>query len=163
MSEVTTEVKETKPAEEQKPQEEESKTDWKAEARKWEARAKENKSAAEKLQELEDAKKSEIQKAQEVAHAAQAELAATRAEATRLRVAAKHGIGEDHLDLLSGDDEEELEAKASKLASLIKTTTEEHAPRKGAWAPFDPDEGRSPSSKRTVADQFADWSDATFN
>lgn len=37
-------------------------TDWKAEARKWEARAKENRTAAEKLAQLEDANKSETEK-----------------------------------------------------------------------------------------------------
>lgn len=123
-------------------------TDWKAESRKWEARAKENKSAAEKLQELEDSQKSEIQKAQEAAQTAQAELAKSKAETLRLKIAATHGIGEDHLDLLTGADEEELEAKAKKLSTLIKSTTEEPAPKKGAWAPFDPDEGKSPSSNK---------------
>ena len=161
MSEVTTPVEDQKPAE--NPQEEESKTDWKAEARKWEARAKENKTAAEKLQELEEAKKSELQKAQEAADKAQKQAEEALAEAARLRIAAKHGIGEDHLDLLTGSSDDELEAKAQKLSALIKSTTEEPAPKKGAWAPFDPEEGKSPSGKQSVADQFAEWSDATFN
>lgn len=109
-----------------------------------------------RLKEIEDAEKSELQKAQEAAESAQRELAATRTEAARLRIAAKHGIGEDHLDFLTGSDEEELEAKAVKLATLIKTPTNEEPQRKGAWAPFDPDEGKSPSSSYgTTADKFA--------
>ena len=47
-------------------------TDWKAEARKWEQRAKENKTAAERLAELESANKSEIERATEKATAAEA-------------------------------------------------------------------------------------------
>lgn len=109
-----------------------------------------------RLKEIEDAEKSELQKAQEAAETAQRELAATKTEAARLRIAAKHGIGENHLDFLTGSDEEELEAKAVKLATLINTTTEPE--RKGAWAPFDPDEGKSPSSSYgTTADKFAEF------
>lgn len=109
-----------------------------------------------RLKEIEDAEKSELQRAQEAAEAAQRELAATKTEAARLRIAAKHGIGEDHLDFLTGSDEEELEAKAVKLAALIKTPTNEEPQRKGAWAPFDPDEGKSPSSSSfSAADAFA--------
>lgn len=109
-----------------------------------------------KLKEIEDSEKSELQKATEAAETAQRELAATKSEAARLRIAAKHGIGEDHLDFLTGADEDELEAKAVKLAALINTTTTEPAPKKGAWAPFDPDEGRSPASNSfSAADAFA--------
>lgn len=110
-----------------------------------------------KLKEIEDAEKSELQRAQEAAEAAQRELSATKAEAARLRIAAKHGIGEDHLDFLTGSDEEELEAKAVKLAALIKTQkADDSEPRKGAWAPFDPDEGKSPDGGgMTIAEQFA--------
>lgn len=131
-------------------------TDWKAEARKWESRAKENRTAAEELQQLKDAEKSELQRATEAAEAAQRELAASKSEAARLRIAAKHGIGEDHLDLLTGANEDELEAKAEKLAKLITTPTTQEPARKGAWAPFDPDEGKSPKSlPGNPADRFA--------
>lgn len=93
--------------------------DWKAEARKWEARSKENAGAAQRLAELEEASKSELQKAIDRATAAEQALATSQAESLRLSIAARHGITGDHLDLLSGADEAELEAKASKLASLI--------------------------------------------
>lgn len=120
-------------------------TDWKAEARKWESRAKENFSATEELQKLKDAEKTDLQRATDAAAAAQSELASAKAEAARLRIAAAHGIGGDHLDLLTGDTDEELEAKAKKLAALITKPEPVEPERKGAWAPFDPDEGKSPS------------------
>mgnify|MGYP006929311749 CR=1 FL=1 len=46
-------------------------TDWRAEARKWEARAKENRDAANRLQQLEDANKSETEKLTERATVAE--------------------------------------------------------------------------------------------
>lgn len=94
-------------------------TDWKAEARKWEARSKENAGAAQKLAELEEASKSELQKAIDRAAAAESALSASQAESLRLSIAARHGISGDNLDLLSGADEAELEAKATKLSALI--------------------------------------------
>lgn len=100
-----------------------------------------------KLKEIEDSEKSELQKATEDAEAARADAAAAKAEAARLRIATKHGIGEDHLELLTGSDDKELEANAMKLAALIKPSIEPPAQKKGAWAPFDPDEGKSPESK----------------
>ena len=87
-------------------------TDWKAEARKWEARAKENAVKARRADELEESQKSEIQKAQERAEAAEAALAAKEHEATRLRIAAAHGVP---ANLLSGSTEDEIEASAQAL------------------------------------------------
>lgn len=126
-------------------------TDWKVEARKWEARAKENFGAVEELQKLKDAEKSELQRATDAAEAAQRELAAAKAESARLRIAAAHGIGEDHIDLLTGDSDDELEAKAKKIAALITKPEQGEPERKGAWAPFDPDEGKSPSGGATAS------------
>lgn len=87
-------------------------TDWKAEARKWEARAKENAVKARRADELEESQKSEIQKAQERADAAERELATTKQETLRLSVAAKHGVP---AHLLSGSNEDEIEASAQAL------------------------------------------------
>lgn len=80
-----------------------------------------------KLKQIEDAQKSELERAQEAAEAAQRELAESKSEAARLRIAAKHGIGEDYLDFLTGADEQDLEAKALKLSELIAKP--EAAPR----------------------------------
>ena len=74
-----------------------------------------------KLKEYEDRDKTELEKLQERAERAEQELESARVEQTRLTVAAKHGITADHLDLLTGSTEEEIDAKASKLASLITT------------------------------------------
>lgn len=85
---------------------------WKALARKNEARAKENAEKARKFDEVEDANKSELQRLQDQLAAAQ--KAAQEAESGRLRasIAAKHGVPES---LLSGGDEESLEASAVAL------------------------------------------------
>lgn len=89
---------------------------WKTLARKNEARAKENAAAARRLQEIEDAAKTEQQRLEERAAAAERERDETRAELTRLRVAARHGIGEEDLDLLGSGTDEEIEARARRLA-----------------------------------------------
>lgn len=123
------------PASTSEPPVQEDTTDWKAEARKWEARAKENRSAAAELQQLKDAEKTELQRAAEKVAAAQREAEAAKAEAARLRIAAKHGISEEYLDLLTGDDEEELEAKAKKLAALVTAQTKSEPNAAGSDVP----------------------------
>lgn len=94
-------------------------TDWKAEARKWEARAKDNlasarvnEDAAKRLAELEDAQKSEAQKQQEALEKAQRELAELTVAKTRAEVAAAKGVP---AELLTGGTQEELEAAADAL------------------------------------------------
>ena len=97
-------------------------TDWKAEARKWEQRAKDNKSAADKLAELEEAQKSEIEKVADRAAAAEKAAAEAKAEALRWKVAAKHGISDEDADLfLTGTDEETLTKQAERLAQRSET------------------------------------------
>lgn len=127
--------------------------DWKAEARKWEARAKENSEAARRLAEIEVAEQSnlsELEKATRRAESAEKALAAKEAEALRLAVASKHGISGDYLDLLTGDGEAELTAKAEKVAALIKAKSDASA------GPYVPSEGVRPSgATKTPADLFA--------
>lgn len=55
-------------------------TDWKAEARKWEQRAKENKAAAKELEALKQSQMTEQQKAEKRAEQAEAELKQLKAE-----------------------------------------------------------------------------------
>ena len=116
-------------------------TDWKAEARKWEGRAKENSTAAQKLAEIEESKKSETQKLQE--QLAQYEQRATQAERDRERLAviAKHGIPEEYHDLIHGSGSESLAASAAKVKALI---TANEAPKQGASFVI-PSEGGSPA------------------
>lgn len=101
-------------------------TDWKAEARKWESRAKANYSAVEKLQTLEDEKKSELEKAQDKAAQALKEAEDAKREAARFRVAASNGIGDEYFDLLTGSTEVELTAQAEKISQLIASTKTPH-------------------------------------
>jgi len=116
-------------------------TDWKAEARKWEARAKENSGAASKLAEIEEANKSEAQKLQEQLAQLQERAAVAERDKARLAVIAKHGIPEEFQDLVHGADADALEASAAKLKSLIQTTVE---PAQSASFVI-PDEGKSPN------------------
>jgi hypothetical protein len=95
-------------------------TDWKAEARKWEDRAKQNKSAAEELDKIREAQKTEEQKRVERENALEKELAGYRtreqiakwkadvAEATNVPVA-----------VLAGSTLEEIQEHAEKLKPLI--------------------------------------------
>lgn len=103
----------------------ETEPDWKAESRKWETRAKENKAkldeATPKLTEydrLVEASKSDAERLQEAAEAAKAEAQTAREETIRLRVAIKHGISDADLDLLGSGTEEQLDARAARLAAL---------------------------------------------
>jgi hypothetical protein len=92
-------------------------TDWRAEAKKWETRAKENKTAAERLAALEESQKSEQQKLMERAEAAERERDSMRTEALRLRIAAEKGLTPKQAARLRGSSEEELLADADELLS----------------------------------------------
>ena len=108
-------------------------TDWQAEARKWEKRAKENKSAADRLAEIEESKKTEIQKAMERAEQAEQRINELEREKTRLSVIASHGIPEDYQDLIKGDSEEELAASAEKVKSLIESAAQKQGAEQASY------------------------------
>lgn len=95
---------------------------WKTMARKQEQRAKENAAAAQRLAELEDAQKTEQQRLEDRAAAAEAERDTARQELTRLRMAARYGIGEDDLDLLGSGTDDEIEARAKRLSERLTST-----------------------------------------
>lgn len=130
--------------------------DWQAEAarltaesRKWEARAKENKAAADRLAELEEASKSAEQRAAE--RLAAAEKAAAEAEAKVLRrdIALEHKLTSEDAALLDTiTDETTLRALAARLAP----SDEPHAPR--APRP-DHNQGGQIGNAATLGDQFA--------
>lgn len=69
-----------------------------------------------------DEQKSEIQRALDRAEAAENALKTTQSEALRLSVIAKHSIPAEYQDFVSGSTEDELEAKAQKVLSLIPAT-----------------------------------------
>ena len=94
-------------------------TDWKAEARKWEARAKENKAKADKYDEAQEAAKSDLQKAIERAERAEAESKALKDEQEHREAvkaaAARYGVDEDTLLRMSGDVEQNAEFLQAKM------------------------------------------------
>lgn len=94
-------------------------TDWKAEARKWESRARSNKDAAEKLAQIEDAQKSESQRLTERAEQAERELEASRYESLRLSVIARNEVPEKYQHLVRGADEAELAEAAKAVSELV--------------------------------------------
>lgn len=91
------------PQGEQKP-----KTDWKAEARKWEALAKKGKAAEDELAALKEAQMSEQEKANARAERAEAELLALKAEQARLQsareIAADEGVPSELLEFCADAD-----------------------------------------------------------
>lgn len=68
---------------------------------------------------LVEASKSEEQRREEAIARATREAETARAEALRYKAAATYGISADHFDLLGSGTEEEITARAEKLASLI--------------------------------------------
>lgn len=145
-------------AEQQAPAQE---TDWKAEARKWEARAKENTSAAQRLAEIEEASKTEEQKRAEHFAALESELSTykTREQvaAWKAEVATATGVP---AVALAGSTKEEIEAHAATLKPLITTTDV----KKGAIGPYVPPEGTAPSGAvgSTTGDMFAQAVEDSF-
>lgn len=111
MSEATPEAPAT-PASETPAEPKADETDWKAEARKWEQRAKENKSAAEKLAELEESKKTELEKERDRAKAAEQRATLAEQVALKTRIAAETNVP---IEVLHGDDEETIRAAAERV------------------------------------------------
>lgn len=100
-------------------------TDWKAEARKWEERAKANRNAATRLDEVERA-----------ANEAKAELERMKAEKERADLLAKvskeKGVP---AELLHGDTEEELTSCADALAAFVESRAPGYPADKGGSNP----------------------------
>lgn len=135
-------------------------TDWKAEARKWEQRAKENlsqvsalKPQADQFQALVEASKSDQQRLEEAAAQAQREAETARSEAIRYKAAATHGIPADHFELLGSGTEDEVTARAQKIAELIAKATAPPAPGAPQTRPVEQlRPGASPSGMETADD-----------
>lgn len=100
----------------------------KAESRKWEKRAKENKDAAARIAELEDEHQTsitDVEKAKAKAKEAIAELEAMkeakRREDTIRTVAREVGVDADLLLLMKGDSDEEIQTNAAVLQEKMAT------------------------------------------
>jgi hypothetical protein len=102
---------------------------WKALARKHEAQAKANAAAAQKLAEIEDADKSETQKLADKVAKGEKDLADTKLEMVRLRVAMRKGLTEAQAKRLIGDNEDDLEKDADEL--LVTFGAKKDADEKG--------------------------------
>jgi hypothetical protein len=109
-------------------------TDWQAEARKWEKRAKDNfaqvnelKPLADQFRTLEEASKSELQRQTEALEAAREASEKAQRDALRYRVALDHGLTSEDITRLGGQSEDELKANAEWLAG-IKAAAAPQAP-----------------------------------
>jgi hypothetical protein len=103
-----------------KPEAPAQETDWKAEARKWEERAKANKTAAEKLAEIEEASKTADQKAAERLELAEKRAVELEQKADRAEVAAEKGVP---IGLIHGSTRVEMEAAADALIEFRGANT----------------------------------------
>lgn len=128
--------------------------DWKAEARKHEARAKENaakakanETAAQRLAEIEEATKSAEEKANERLAAAEKRASELEARANRATVANEHGIPEA---ILAGPASSSSEDLAAYAESLIAFRGE-----KGSNGLHVPTEGNSPKPQLNSDSEFA--------
>lgn len=98
-------------------------TDWKAEARKWEARAKKSAQAELELEALKQSQMTEQQKAEERAKKAEAELAAIQAEQQRMadarEVASAAGVPANLLEYCADREAMERFAKDYQAATAV--------------------------------------------
>ena len=98
-------------------------TDWKAEARKWEARAKANNAANDELEALKTQSAADIAAAVKRAEDAEAKAAQLEAAAARDRavnaIANETGVSAAVLGRMSGDTEEEIRANAQVVRSTM--------------------------------------------
>ena len=136
-------------------------TDWRAEARKWEKRAKQsladaqaNEDAAKRLAAIEDAKKSDEQKWQERIEKLENELTGTRRDAEKARIQARYSISDEDAALfLTATDTDQLEAQAKALA--------EHVTKQKKNGPTAPEQKGKPNEGGS--DPYRDLARAVFH
>lgn len=153
MDESTNSAAQVEETEQAQPTEEKHETDWKAEARKWEKRAKENKDAADELAQLKESQMTELEKAHAAADQAKAEAEALKAEKAKsdaaIKINASTGIPTEILMYCADPDEIEAFAKA----------LQEWTDKDGSPAHVGSTTGKSrivrPGAKLTNADVFA--------
>ena len=119
-------IEQQQPTEQTEPQG----TDWKAECRKWEKRAKENDRAARELAEIREQQMTDLEKALKRAEKAEAALKEREAADALVReVMDKHRVDPKYADLLTAADEEGLTAQAKligeRFAEPVPTDTGE--------------------------------------
>ena len=130
-------------------------TDWKAEARKWEARAKKSAQAEQELEALKQAQMTEQEKATARAEAAEKELAALKAEAARHEAAAKYAEAEKvPLSLLNFCQSEE---EMVEFVKAYKAAVPEPEPLHAAATASGSKIVTGGESKVSTRDQFAQF------
>lgn len=112
-------------------------TDWQAEARKWESRAKKDAKALDELKQQVQTLVSPEQVASKEQQLAEATAAAEQArhEALRLRVALDEGLPPALAARLHGDSEEALREDAAVLKQMVKAPAGQDAKKGQAAAP----------------------------
>ena len=126
-------------------------TDWKAEARKWEARAKSAKADtedAQKWREYEQAQKPAQERLADELARAKSEAETAGARLMRYEIAAEKGITGEATALLKGTTRDEIEAEADILLKLIASQSKT-TPRPDA------NQGKPADGGLTTKDQFA--------
>lgn len=106
-------------------------TDWKAEARKWEKRAKDanaDRDAAQKWREYEESLKPLQEKLADDLNTAKAEAESARTALLRYEIASEKGIPAEAIKLLQGSSREELEEAAETLVSLLANQSKPKSP-----------------------------------
>lgn len=128
----------------------EPETDWKAEARKWEKRSKENADKAKAYDELQEQSKTELEKAREQADSYKKQVdelnAKAERDAARAKVAKDTGVP---AELIAGDDEDSMRAFAKALADWGRPSSAPRTKRPGSFAADAGDSGDA--AKRELA------------
>lgn len=150
--ESTVENTEPTEVEESEPQGEQETTDWKAEARKWEKRAKDAnsyKDAADKWRDYEESLKPEQERMAQRLSEAEAEAASARTTLLRYEIASEKAIPAEAVKLLQGSNREELEEAADVLLALIANQSKPKSPKP------DTSQGKTSDGGNSTANQFA--------
>lgn len=126
-------------------------TDWKAQARKWEERAKANKEAAEELEKLKEAQMSEQEKAAKHTKELEAKLAKYEAERQQhewcVQVAKKTGVP---ADLLRGSTLDEVQAHADSIKQYLQNNKTSDQTGAGTPAGYAPKVGTTPAGRGSI-------------
>jgi len=109
------------------------------EAAKYRTQLNELKPKADQFAALEEASKTEAQRLAEATEVAKREAQEARAESTRYKVAATHGIPADHFELLGSGTEEEITARAVKISALLAAQAATQEIGNPAYSRFAPD------------------------
>jgi hypothetical protein len=108
-----------------------------------------------RLAEVENANKTEVERANDALAKASADAAKAQRELSVLRAASKHGVPADYIDLITGEDEDTIDAVAARVATLAKGSAAAPDPTPGVRF-ADPGQGAEPApDEQAVKEAFA--------